>query len=304
MIRGSAHAKVILLGEHAVVHGIPAIAAGLDRGVTAHAKRAAEATLDLGPRRLVPGDDATGRAFAALLDALTSPPMRVTLDAAIPLGTGLGGSAAIGVAVARAVTRVLDPNANPRSKEVLAAADAWERVFHGNPSGIDVRAAVHGGCIWYTREEGAKPIDVARPIELAIAIAGPPARTHDMVESVEKLTRARPDIAGKTFSGIEVLVKNARLAIEVGQLRDLGKLMDLNQMLLAGLFVSTEGIETACRLARDAGALGAKLTGAGGGGCVIALVESDPTNVLTAWRANGIEGFSARIASSVGEVPA
>jgi mevalonate kinase len=294
---------VILLGEHAVVYGAPAIAAGLERGVTADAEPNPSPVVEIGVKRLVPDDDVASQAFDALLSTLAAPPMRVRLDVAIPLGTGLGGSAAIGVAIARAVVGALDPPpAETAEARVLAAADAWERVFHGNPSGIDVRAAALGGCIWYTREGGPVPLRLTRDLELAVAIAGPAASTRDMVASVERL-KARSPAVDKTIAGIDSLVHNARTCIELGHLPDLGKLMDLNQMLLAGLFVSTEEIERACRLAREAGALGAKLTGAGGGGAVIALVNGDAGAVLSAWEARGIEGFSARIAAAPQAAP-
>jgi mevalonate kinase len=118
-----------------------------------------------------------------------------------------------------------------------------------------------------------------------------------MVESVARLAARRPELVDKAVTGIKALVDNARLCIEAGDLPGLGKLMDLNQMLLSGLMVSTAGIEAACETARRAGALGAKLTGAGGGGCVIALADLDPEPVLEAWRAEGLECFAATVGS-------
>jgi mevalonate kinase len=123
-----------------------------------------------------------------------------------------------------------------------------------------------------------------------------------MVAAVERL-KARSQTVDATIAGIDSLVRNARACIELGHLPDLGKLMDLNQMLLAGLFVSTEEIERACRVAREAGALGAKLTGAGGGGAVIALVSGNAGAVLSAWEGRGIEGFQARIAAAPQAAP-
>ncbi len=285
--------KLILLGEHAVVYGVPAIAAGLDRGATATASASERAELRLGDTRVTPSDDQDlARAFAAVLAALKAPPLRVEASLQIPAGCGLGASAAIGVAVARAVveTTGADPN------ELAGAIDAWERVFHGNPSGIDAAAAASGGCIWFVRGQGPKPIALGAPLTVAIAVAGPPASTREMVESVARLKERRPELVEKTLAGIRSLVENAKLCLESGDLVGLGKLLDLNQMLLSGLHVSTETIEDACRIARDAGALGAKLTGAGGGGAVIALTESDPERVLSAWRAAGLTAFAATIA--------
>jgi mevalonate kinase len=178
---------------------------------------------------------------------------------------------------------------------LLAAANAWERVFHGNPSGIDAATAAHGGCLWFTRAEGAVALAVGRTFYLAVAVAGPPAATRLMVDNVARLRARRPTTVQKSLDGIDSLVKNARHCLGAGDLEGLGKLMDLNQMLLSGLFVSTEEIEHACQLARRAGALGSKLTGAGGGGAVIALSADPPDPILNAWRGQGLTCFANRV---------
>ena len=284
-----AHGKVILLGEHAVVYGVPAIAAGIDRGAHAKARPSETAKLSIGDVEVAP-DDGTdlGQAFQALLADLESGPVDVRVECELPTGCGLGSSAAIAVAVARAIT-------GKDSARVQRAATAWEKVFHGNPSGIDVAAAALGGCLWFTRADGASPLALVAPLELAVAIAGPAASTKVMVDSVARLRERRPEIFQKTLDGIHSIVKNGRLAIEAGDIVGLGRLFDLNQMLLAGWYVSTEEIEHACQIAREAGALGAKLTGAGGGGCVIALTAAGPERVLEAWRKVGLTCFGATI---------
>jgi mevalonate kinase len=108
----------------------------------------------------------------------------------------------------------------------------------------------------------------------------------------------RPEVVAKAFEGIRALANNARLAIEAGDRVALGKLMDLNQMLLSGLFVSSSEIERMCAAARQVGALGAKLTGAGGGGSVVALVPSSAVGeaVLKAWRGEGFDAFATTVA--------
>jgi mevalonate kinase len=281
--------KAILLGEHAVVYGVPAIAAGIGSGATATA-REGEAVIRVGDRSAVAGDDSeVGRGFGALLKAVgTSADVTVSLQ--IPAGVGLGASAAIAVAVARAV---LELKGEPKVglDRVVEVAMAWERVFHGNPSGVDAWAAAHGGCVLFTKGSGIKPIHVARRMPLAIAVAGPPASTKVMVEGLARLRDRKPEMVDKSLAGIESLVRNAALCIDAGDLIGLGKLLDLNQMLLSGLFLSTEEIENACAWAREAGALGAKLTGSGGGGCVIALAEDTADPILAAWRAHGLVCF-------------
>jgi mevalonate kinase len=289
--------KAILLGEHAVVYGVPAIAAGLGRGATAVARPSDEPSIRVGERSGRANDDSEiGKGYGALLEHVGGAPCSVEVTLEIPPGVGLGGSAAIAVAVARAVFE-LRGDASPEIERVVDAAMAWERVFHGNPSGVDAWAAAHGGCVLYTKGAGVKPLRVSLDLPIVVAVAGPPASTRLMVEGLARLRDRKPDMVEKSFAGIESLVKNAALCIEAGDLIGLGKLLDLNQMLLAGLFLSTEEIERACAWARDAGALGAKLTGGGGGGCVIALTDGDSEKVLSAWRSHGLTCFEAVVRS-------
>lgn len=299
MKRARASGKVILLGEHAVVYGVPALAVGLDRGVEVEIESARVASIAIGGRHAEDGDGSdTARALVALLGALDAAPVAVRAKLELPAGSGLGVSAALGVAIARAVLGENSGKEPGATRErVLSATEAWEGVFHGAPSGIDAAVAESGGCIQFSRVEGIEPVRLARALPLVIAVAGPPASTKLMVSEVARLRERRPEVVGKAFDGIRALVKNARLCLEVGDLPGLGKLMDLNQMLLAGLMVSTEGIERACDVARRAGALGAKLTGAGGGGVVVALADLDPEPVLAAFREAGIECFSATVSA-------
>jgi mevalonate kinase len=301
---GVACGKVILLGEHAVVYGLPAVAVGIDRGARADAAPLTER----GPcRLLVRGwnvavlEDDEGhdlaRAFRALLGAARSdspalPACFVEVEADLPPGGGLGCSAAMGVAIARAIEPALGDDA------LQVRAMAWERVFHGNPSGVDAAVAARGGCVFFRKGEPLERVRVRGPLHLCVGSTGIASSTKAMVEAVAALRARRPDVVAKSFEGMRSLVRNARLAIESGDRFALGRLMDLNQMLLAGLFVSSPEIEHLCALARDAGALGAKLTGAGGGGSVVALVASSTVGeaVLAAWKAAGFDGFSACVA--------
>jgi mevalonate kinase len=229
--------------------------------------------------------------------------VHVEAEADLPPGGGLGCSAALGVAVARAI----DPSASAES--IALRVNAWERVFHGNPSGIDAAIASLGGCVLFTRGVGEEPptierVRVSEAIHLCIGHSGQGSSTKSMVESVARIRERRPEITQKTFDAIHTLVKNARLAIEDHDLRAIGQLLDLNQMLLSGLFVSTPEIEQMCATARTAGALGAKLTGAGGGGCVVALVSDAArgAHVLAAWKAEGFDGFAATVKAEVQDV--
>jgi len=302
--------KVILLGEHAVVHGVPAIAAGIGLGATARARAlppGEASVLELGGRSWrAGGTEDTARAFTALLaagapmngerDAQTEEAaVEVVAHSDLPAGGGLGSSAALGVAIAKAVELLLRGVADP--DRALCRARAWEEVFHGTPSGIDTAAALHGGCFRFSRAHGVHPITPARALWLCVGWTGAGASTKAMVDSVAQLAARKPELVSRAMDGIRALVQNAELCIEGGDLPALGKLMNMNQMILAGLMVSTEGIETLCAAARGAGALGAKLTGAGGGGSVIALLSGEDAApaVLDAWKAAGFAGFVTSI---------
>ena len=300
---GQAFGKAILLGEHAVVYGVSAIAVGIDRGACAGATR-----LERGPSRLfVRGwnisvredDDAhdLARAFRALLEAARRElpllePHAVEVEASLPPGGGLGCSAAIGVAIARA----LDPHAGQQS--TLDRAMAWEQVFHGNPSGVDAAVAARGGCVLFRKGEPVEPIRARVPLQLCIGHTGIASSTKTMVDAVARARQRAEAAVDRSFEAIRSLVHAARSAIEGGDRVALGHLMDQNQELLASLSVSTTAIEQMCELARGAGALGAKLTGAGGGGSVVALVASSSVAeaVLEAWKGEGLDGFAATVA--------
>jgi mevalonate kinase len=285
---GLGRGKVILLGEHAVVHGEPALAGALARGVRAVAApgaahlRVAAWGLEARPDGVAPVD----RAFAAILEATGAGGAAVTADADIPVSAGLGSSAALAAAVARSLCA--------DEARVADAVAASERVFHGNPSGIDAALALGGGFGRFTRDGGLRRV-AAAPIRLCVANTGRRRDTGALVASVGARLCDRPAETAALLRSIGVLVDEGIAALQSGHLAALGSLMDRNHAALAEVGVSCAEIETACGLARRAGALGAKLTGAGGGGCVVALAPGREEAVLAAWHAAGLEAFAAEV---------
>jgi mevalonate kinase len=300
---GSASGKVILLGEHAVVYGIPALAAGLSSGATAEVELADAdsilfSTSDAPDPAELSGDHELYAGLAAARAALGVASVRLRLQLNIPAGSGLGASAALGVATARALAQLrssLHGGGAVSDAELGNAIDGWERVFHGNPSGVDAAAARGSRVLYFVKGREPEPIRLRRPLQLVVAVAEPPASTKVMVENVARLRAARPEAFDKVLVGIRALVENASLCLRAGDLVGLGRLMDLNQMLLASWMVSTHGIERACQTARRAGALGAKLTGSGGGGAIVALCGDHGDAVVSALRADGLTCFACAV---------
>lgn len=290
----AASGKVILLGEHAVVYGHPALVAGIENGAEASVARDVVSSITVGSHTEASDQGTLGAALGALLAAIDAPPVRAHVHLHIPAGCGLGASAATGVAVARATLDLLEPTDTEslmRRDAILRAAQAWEKVFHGNPSGIDAAAATLGGCFAFNRTGGPQSIAVASPLHLAVAIADAPASTKAMVDRVAELRAADPQRINGIFATIAQLVESAMRAIQEGSVSHLGELMSQNHACLQGLNVSTGALDNACDWARGAGALGAKLTGSGGGGCVIALCADSPGAVLDAWSNRGLSCF-------------
>ncbi len=287
----SAFGKAILLGEHAVVHGHPALAAAIDYGVTVQSApapalrlRAPRWDLDVAAT----DDHPVARAMVALARALASEPLEFTCDATVPAAAGLGSSAALSVAMARAIAVAAGRTLS--QAELEAAADAAERCFHDNPSGVDVALASRGGVGLYRRGHGLQAIDAA-PFCLAVGLSGEPRSTAAMVGRV---SRALEDDRAATAHHLEALggaAERGAEALRTGDVQTLGLLMAEAHHTLATLGVSTAALDRMVELATDAGALGAKLTGAGGGGAVLALAPQREEAIAQAWRQAGFQAF-------------
>ncbi|MBN2573295.1 MAG: mevalonate kinase [Deltaproteobacteria bacterium] len=291
---GIGHGKVILLGEHAVVFGLPALAAGLAATVRAHASPGA-GTLSAPAWQLeaqVGDESLPGQAVARLLERLHVEPASLDfwLEAEVPARAGLGSSAAMAVAIARAVAA----RTGAGESEVQAAVAAAESVFHRAPSGIDAAAASRGCAGRFDKAGGWRDLPVASPFELCVGISGKGHDTGALVARVQALCEGTP-VARKLIDAMGDLALAGMSALAAGDILALARLFDMAHGLLAGVGVSCRELDDMAHTAREAGAMGAKLTGAGGGGAVIAIAGEHGEEVLRRWRAKGSYGFITTI---------
>lgn len=296
---GRGHGKVILLGEHAAVYGHAALAGAIDRGVTAVAEARAGALalrVDGTFALAVTAGDAHPVATAlATIGARLGGDAMIQATATVPAGAGLGSSAALCVAIARALAarhrRAVSDD------EVAAIANDAERSFHGTPSGLDAALAAAGGLGRFVRGVGLTRLAVPS-VPLVIGLSGQPRSTATMVARVAEARAAAPAATDRTLARLGGLADEAADELARGDAgwSAVGAMLDEAHRLLADLGVSTARLDELVAGARTAGALGAKLTGGGGGGAVIALAPpAEADRVLTAWRALGADGFVATL---------
>jgi mevalonate kinase len=300
--RGFGHGKVILVGEHAVVYGHAALAVGISAGVSVEA-RAGSGRLRVPAWQLEVtsgADTAVGRALAAIVGRMEAPGLDFLAGPQIPSRAGLGSSAALAVAIARAAATATG-RASATDAIDAAVAEA-EAIFHGDPSGIDAAAAKSGAAGTFTRAGGWRPVPVLQAITLCIGLSGRPRDTALQVGAVRRL-RERLPAASDVLALLGRLADDASAALGKGDVDGLGRILDTAHGLLAALRLSSPELEVLVHGARAAGAIGAKLTGAGGGGAVIALAPGHERDVLARWRDAGHDGFLAKIAATQAATP-
>jgi len=272
---GFAGGKVILLGEHAVVHGAPALAVGIPLGIRVEAEPAdGPLRLRIAPWGLAAAaadGSPAGSALAALARelGLAGSGASLTGEPGLPPRAGLGSSAALATAIARALAGL--HAASLDDDQLFRAVQASERVFHGNPSGLDATVAIRGGVLRFDRERGATRLAVEPP-RVVVAHSGAEGRTSETVAAFGRWLTEHPDEGHRRLARMAELAETGAEALQAGTIEALGEAMDECHAHLSWFGVSTAALDRICDVARGAGALGAKLTGGGGGGCAVALV--------------------------------
>ncbi len=284
-LQSSAPGKVILFGEHAVVYGRPAIAAPVSQvraTVTAEpAPPGGGLTIvasDLGKAislASAPEDEPLAAAARLTLAHLSSPEPDATLTirSTIPIASGLGSGTAVSTALVRALAAFLGRALE--TAEVSALVFEVEKIHHGTPSGIDNTVVAYEQPIYFMRGRPIERLTVGDPFTLLVGDTGVRSPTRRVVEDVRRAHKRAPARHDALFDQIGDVADEARRAIEDGAISALGLLMDENHDLLIELGVSSPELDELVDVARLAGALGAKLSGAGRGGNMVALVEED-----------------------------
>ncbi|MBT8083556.1 MAG: hydroxymethylglutaryl-CoA reductase, degradative [Gammaproteobacteria bacterium] len=275
---GVAAGKVILLGEHGVVYGRHALAVPVPDAVAVTLTESERLVHEL-------PDEYVAQLLAAI--GITDTGWRIQVDSRLPLGKGLGSSAAIAVAMTRAFDKKLGLGLD--DARVNAIALESEKYAHGTPSGIDNTLATYGRPMLFHNDGGLQfeTLETSEAPPLLIAWGAATGRTSELVAGVRRRRDRTPAHFDAVFDRMDALSREGAELLAGGRWRELGALMDLCHGLLNAIGVSTTELERMVSLARLSGAAGAKLTGAGGGGAIVALCPENIDKVRAAMRRCG-----------------
>jgi len=300
MGEGKGYGKVILFNEHFVVYGIPCIVSAIDRYTSCRVERIGGSgwtVEDLRPA--TPGykeekAEQQRESIRRILAAMGIDPkdfaLRITFGGNLVAASGIGASAASCVALARALSDEFGLGLN--DDQINQIAYEGEKAYHGSPSGVDNSAATYGGVLWFVK--GNPPtverLRLARGVEILMADTEIVADTSKVVAGVrERMSREREKFE-RIFAQAKDLVHRAREALLSMDLKRVGELMLENHRLLQEIGVSCEELDELVEMAMEAGALGAKMTGTGRGGNIVALVPGEELQEKVA-RAIEREGY-------------
>ncbi len=290
-ISATAPGKIILFGEHAVVYGQPAIAVPVHdvharavvlarpggEGITISAP---DIALE-GVLQQLPVEDAISKSIHLTLEALNisqPPACSLMITSTIPLAAGMGSGAAVTVAIVRAISTYLGhPLGNAQVNQICFEV---EKLHHGTPSGIDNTVVTYATPVYYIKDQPLQTFQVSQPFTLVIGDTGIPSPTRDTVGDVRTAYQENPGLFQNYFNMCGMIAQNAMHSIKKHRLPSLGPLMTDNHDILKKMGVSGPELDRLVAAALEAGALGAKLSGGGRGGNMIALVEDDRAEII------------------------
>jgi len=307
---GIGFGKAILFNEHFVVYGVPAIVSAIGKYTVAKVNPIdvtgwkiidnRKATPKYKEDKLEQQKDSINRILQKMNIDLSKNGVEITLDGALHCASGIGASAASCVAIARALSNHYGMNLT--DDQINDIAFEGEKGYHGTPSGIDNTASAYGGLIWFEKGENnvIEKISTPNPIEIVMGDSGKVANTAAAVAGVRDRKEKNPKKYEEIFDRAENIAYLAKNALITEDYKEIGKLMNENHKLLQQIEVSSKELDFMVKLARDNGALGAKLTGGGLGGSIIALTpgKAAQEEVATAIEKEGFQTLKTIIGAS------
>jgi len=303
--KASAPGKIILFGEHFVVYGGKAILCAINKRITVSATKIQENTISIKsnigdlitiPKRPVSEISSPLRPFYFIANKMIekynqNTGIEILIRSEIPLGVGLGSSSACCVAGAAAISRLF---AKTSKKEILELAIEAEKTIFQNTSGADCTVCTFGGIMEYDKN-GFSEIKLEPNFELVIANSKIEHSTEKMVSKVKQFKEKNEGKFSKLCKEESDLVNKVLILLKNNDLVELGKSMTKNQEYLGTIGVSNEKLSSMIELAQKL-SFGAKITGAGGGGCIIVLTnEANVKNVIRNFKKKKYDCFSAKI---------
>jgi mevalonate kinase len=308
---GTASAKIILFGEHAVVYGQPAVAipiqdvrtsaaVSIDASVSAPIIEAKDLKIEttLGaasyPEAIVP----IIKVIELINEKIVKLPKtgwRLTIWSKIPIGRGLGSSAATSIAIIRALTKAMMKFISP--KELVKYSFELEKIHHGTPSGIDNTVISLEKPILFRKDHEPAAIQFSSMFFI-VGDTGVSKKTADVVTQVAEARAKNPEQYDQIFNQMGTIARQGSLALKDGDVKKIGKLMNENHTLLQRINVSSPELENLIDAAKVKGALGAKLCGAGKGGCMVAVAKDGTTAGIIAselMKAGAVRSFTTKL---------
>lgn len=286
---GRAHGKIILVGEHAVVYGQPAIAlpftaVQVEVVITPSEGNTSFLTCPIyeGPLEHLP--PLLNNLHVIFEAFIKDEPLHIDIKSTILLGRGMGSSAAVAIALIRAFLMYEGLTWSP--SQVRALADQAEKIAHQAASGIDTWVTSQKDALQFIKGQGIDRFNLSLPASLVIADTGIRGDTKEAVGHVAQLLQEEAGRYEPIMAAIGTLVREVRGAIEDKNLRQLGRLLTCNHNYLRDLHVSHPKLDAFVEVALRAGAYGAKMTGGGLGGCMLALT-TEPIEVCEALKEAG-----------------
>jgi len=292
-----APSKAIITGEHFVVHGAWALAAALPRKVHVEVKPSSKFQVisdrfgEAASPQLLPVSrvvESMSREFSV------KPTVSVSIRSTVPGGAGLGSSAATMVAVASAFSSLNSLGLGV--EEIVSCSMVGEQRIHGHPSGIDPTVCAHGGVLLFRPGSPPKKVRMSGPVSLVISYSGMERSTKGQISHVARTKERFPSYFSLLVDAVSGLSLSASELLGAGNMRGLGGVLTLNHAILESVGVSNEKLDAMVDYMGSLGAYGAKLTGAGGGGSVLAVApEAKEKSIVSRLSARGFETFRVKI---------